>query len=138
MAERILVVEDDPAVLEAFAATVEGALEKRRTKEAHAFLRSQLGRSFILSGIVGRSQAILKVCDDIRRAAAVDANILILGESGAGKEVVARAIHENSRRQGRSFVAINCGAIPRALMEAELFGHERAARTGRKSSRAGP
>src|SRR5213593_3980999 len=75
-----------PFAIKQLLTVIEGALEKRRTKEAHAFLRSQ---------------AILKVCDDIRRAAAVDANILILGESGAGKEVVARAIHENSRRKGR-------------------------------------
>jgi DNA-binding NtrC family response regulator len=126
-----------PFAIKQLLTVVEGALEKRRTKEAHAFLRSQLGRSFILSGIVGRSQGMLKVCDDIRRAASVDANILILGESGVGKEVVARAIHENSRRQGRSFVAINCGAIPRDLMEAELFGHERGAFTGAQSSKEG-
>jgi len=126
-----------PFAIKQLLTVVEGALEKRRTKEAHAFLRSQLGRSFILSGIVGRSQAMLKVCDDIRRAAAVDANVLILGESGAGKEVVAQAIHENSRRKGRPFVAINCGAIPRDLMEAELFGHERGAFTGAQFSKEG-
>jgi transcriptional regulator with PAS, ATPase and Fis domain len=91
----------------------------------------------MLSGIVGRSPAILKVYDDIRRAAPVDASVLILGESGAGKEVVASAIHENSGRQGKSFVAINCGAIPRELMEAELFGHERGAFTGAQFSKEG-
>ena len=80
---------------------------------------------------------MLTVCDDIRRAASVDANVLILGESGAGKEVVARATHDNSSRQGRPFVAINCGAIPRELMEAELFGHERGAFTGAQFSREG-
>ena len=80
---------------------------------------------------------MLTVCDDIRRAASVDANVLILGESGAGKEVVARATHDNSSRQGRPFVAINCGAIPRELMEAELFGHERGAFTGAQFSKEG-
>jgi transcriptional regulator with PAS, ATPase and Fis domain len=91
----------------------------------------------MLSGIVGQSQVMLRVYDDVQRAAPVDASVLILGESGAGKEVVAGAIHAHSGRQGKPFVAINCGAIPRELMEAELFGHERGAFTGAQFAKDG-
>ena len=122
---------------EQLLAVVEGSLEKRRTREAYGLLRSQLRRSFTLSGIVGRSRGILKLFDDIRRAASVDANVLILGESGAGKELVARAIHESSSRQGRPFLPINCAAIPENLLEAELFGYERGAFTGAHVSKEG-
>ena len=122
---------------EQLLAVVEGSLEKRRTKEAYGLLRSQLQRSFTLGGIVGRSRGMLKLFDDIRKAASVDANVLILGESGVGKELVARAIHENSRRQGRPFLPINCAAIPENLLEAELFGYERGAFTGAQVSKEG-
>jgi len=111
-------------------AAVGASLEAQRTRETHGLLRSRLQRSFSLSGIVGHSRGVLKLFDDIRRTAAVDASLLILGESGAGKELVARAIHANGRRRGRPFVAVNCAAIPESLLEAELFGYERGAFTG--------
>jgi two-component system response regulator HydG len=94
-------------------------------------------RSFTPSGIVGQSLGILKLFDHIRKAASVDAHVLILGESGAGKELVARAIHENNGRKGRAFLAINCAAIPETLLEAELFGYERGAFTGAQVSKEG-
>ncbi len=122
---------------EQLLAVVEGSLEARRNKEAYGFLRSQLQRSFTLSGIIGRSPRMLRVFDDIRAAASVDAGVLILGESGAGKEVVARAIHDNSARGGKNFLAINCAAIPEHLLEAELFGYERGAFTGAHVSKEG-
>ena len=115
---------------EQLLAVVERSLDQRRVKEAHGFLRSQLQRSFKLSGIVGRSREMLRLFDDIRKAASVDAGVLILGESGTGKELVARAIHENSRRREKPLLPINCGAIPEHLLEAELFGYERGAFTG--------
>jgi DNA-binding NtrC family response regulator len=113
------------------------ALEERRMKEAYGVLRSQLRRSFSLGGIVGQSRTVLQLFDDIRTAASVNANVLALGESGAGKELVARAIHDNSRRQGKPFVAINCAAIPETLLEAELFGYERGAFTGAETRKEG-
>lgn len=116
---------------------VESSVETRRTKEAHAVLKSRLHRSFALSAIVGQSRKVLKLFDDIRKAASVDANVLILGESGSGKELVAQAIQGNSVRQGKPFLPINCAAIPENLLEAELFGYERGAFTGADFSQAG-
>jgi len=118
-------------------AAVQGPIEKRRTKESFGLLRRQLRDSFTLGGLVGRSKAMLKLFDNIRKAAAGAANVLILGESGSGKELVARAVHENSSRRGKHFVPLNCAAIPDELLEAELFGYERGAFTGAHVSREG-
>jgi DNA-binding NtrC family response regulator len=122
---------------EELLAVVGGALEKRRTKEAYGLLRGQLRRSFAPNGMVGRSRPMLALFDDIRKAAESDATVIILGESGAGKEQVARGTHENSGRRERPFLPINCAAIPENLLEAELFGHERGAFTGAQSSKEG-
>jgi len=94
-------------------------------------------RPLTVSGIVGQSGVMLKLFDHMEKAASVDANLLILGESGAGKERVARAIHENSDRRGRTFLALNCAAIPETLLEAELFGYERGAFTGAQLPKEG-
>jgi len=126
-----------PFSVEQLLAVVEGSLEKRRTREAYGLLRGQLRSSFTLSGIVGDSSRMFKLFDDIRKAASVDANALILGESGAGKELVAWAIHENSRRREGPFLPLNCAAIPENLLEAELFGYERGAFTGAHGSKEG-
>ncbi len=126
-----------PVTLAQLRAAVERSLERRRTKEAHGVLTSQLHRSVPLRGIVGQSRPALKLFDDIRNAASVDATVLILGESGAGKEMVARAVHDNGRRQGKLCLAINCAAIPENLLEAELFGYERGAFTGAEASKEG-
>jgi DNA-binding NtrC family response regulator len=126
-----------PFSVERLLAAVHSSLEKRKTKETYSVLRSQLSRSFSLSGIVGQSQLILKLSDEIRRAAAVNAHVLILGESGVGKELVARAIHENSSRHERPFLPLNCAAIPENLVEAELFGYERGAFTGAHGAKEG-
>ncbi len=87
--------------------------------------------------IVGRSAAIRHVLDLIDRVAPTDATVAILGETGTGKELVAQAIYERSRRRGRPFVKVNCAAIPASLIESELFGHERGAFTGASRQRAG-
>lgn len=87
--------------------------------------------------IVGRSAAIQEVCKTIGRLAPQDVNVLILGESGAGKELVARALYQHSKRADRPFLAINCAAIPEALLESELFGHEKGAFTGADRRRIG-
>ncbi len=89
------------------------------------------------SGLVVRSEAMKRVVTKARRVAAVDATVLVLGESGVGKERVARLIHEASGRQGGPFVAINCAAVPEALLESELFGHARGSFTGAVADRPG-
>jgi two-component system, NtrC family, nitrogen regulation response regulator GlnG len=87
--------------------------------------------------IIGRSPVMQEMCKQIGRAAQQDVNVLILGESGTGKELVARALYSHSRRADRPFMAINCAAIPEALVESELFGHEQGAFTGADSRRVG-
>jgi DNA-binding NtrC family response regulator len=87
--------------------------------------------------IVGRSAEMIEIFKMIGRIAKSDAAVLLQGESGTGKELAARTIHENSRRQGRPFVAINCAAIPETLLESELFGHEKGAFTGAVGMRRG-
>lgn len=87
--------------------------------------------------IIGESRAIEKVRDFIRRAAPTDSTVLVMGETGTGKELVARAIHYQSPRRGAPFVAINCAAIPDTLIESELFGHERGAFTGADKRKIG-
>lgn len=88
-------------------------------------------------GLLGTSEPMLAVFHTIRKVATTDAPVLILGESGTGKEMAAQAIHRRSRRSQGSFVAINCGAIPEALMESELFGHEKGSFTGAHVQRLG-
>jgi len=91
----------------------------------------------ILSGIVGHSSALRQILQLVEMVAASDATVLLLGETGTGKELIARAIHERSQRQKQAFVTLNCAAIPSSLFESELFGHERGAFTGANMQRAG-
>src|SRR5215468_10608119 len=91
----------------------------------------------ILPGIVGRSSALRQVLQLVEVVAESDATVLLLGETGTGKELIARAIHDCSQRHTQSFVTLNCAAIPSSLFESELFGHERGAFTGANIQRAG-
>ena len=122
---------------EQLLAAVRATVDKRSARETHGLLTAQLRRSAPLSGMVGKSRSLLALVEDVRKAAAVDANVLIVGESGSGKELVARALHDHSRRRAKPFVAINCAAIPENLLEAELFGYERGAFTGAPVARPG-
>src|SRR5258708_25545422 len=88
-------------------------------------------------GIVGNSQTLLNVLDLVRAVAATDSTVLILGETGTGKELIARALQNNSRRCGRPFVKLNCSAIPSDLLESDLFGHEKGAFTGALTQKVG-
>ena len=113
------------------------ALEQRRLRSENAYLRSQLEERYHFEGIVGRSRAMRDLFQLLETVAATTSTILITGETGTGKEVVARAIHHNSPRRGQRFVALNCSAIPETLLEAELFGHVRGAFTGAVGTRQG-
>jgi formate hydrogenlyase transcriptional activator len=95
------------------------------------------GDTEIFTGIVGQGSGLRNVLQLVEMVATTDATVLLLGETGTGKELMARAIHERSQRQKQSFVTLNCAAIPSSLFESELFGHERGAFTGANMQRAG-
>src|SRR6266480_4382708 len=113
------------------------ALEQRRLKSENAYLRSQLQERYKFEGIIGRSPAMRELFQLLETVSVSASTILITGETGTGKEIVARAIHHNSPRRAQRFVALNCGAIPETLLEAELFGHVRGAFTGAIGNRQG-
>ena len=116
---------------------INSAREQRRLKEENAYLRQQLDQRFGLGAMVGKSAPMRALYQLIETVASTSATVLITGETGTGKEIVARAIHQSSLRRQQNFVAINCGAIPEPLLEAELFGHVRGAFTGAIQSRQG-
>jgi len=113
------------------------ALEQRRLKSENAYLRSQLQERYKFEGIIGRSPAMRTLFGLLETVSSSASMILVTGETGSGKEIVARAIHHNSPRRAQRFVALNCGAIPETLLEAELFGHVRGAFTGAIGTRQG-
>ncbi len=113
------------------------ALQHRALEEENARLRLEVQRRYRFANIVGASSPMKHLFEVMGRVAASEATALILGESGTGKELVARAIHYNSPRAGGPFVAVNCGAIPRELVEAELFGARKGAFTGATRDRKG-
>jgi DNA-binding NtrC family response regulator len=116
---------------------LDSALERRRLKSENAYLRAQLEQRYSFEGVVGKSRAMSRVFQLLETVAPTNSTILIVGETGTGKEVVARAIHHNSPRRLFRFVALNCAAIPETLLEAELFGHVRGAFTGAVGNRQG-
>ena len=126
-----------PFDIDQLVVSVERAIQNRRLREEVKRLRAEIGRSKPTSELMGDSSAMQKVHEIISRVADTDATVLVTGESGTGKELVARALHKRSKRKDGPFVAINCAAIPEALLESELFGHARGAFTDAKSSRKG-
>ena len=116
---------------------LQGAMEQRRLRSENAWLREQLDQRHSFEGIVGRSRAMQDLFQLLQTVAPTSSTILITGETGSGKEVVARAIHHASPRRAHRFMAINCSAIPENLLEAELFGHARGAFTGAIGTRQG-
>jgi two-component system response regulator PilR (NtrC family) len=113
------------------------ALEQRRLTSENAYLRSQLEERYRFGGILGHSRPMQKLFHLLETVARSSSTILITGETGTGKEVVARAIHHNSPRRAHRFVGLNVSAIPETLLEAELFGHVRGAFTGAVGARQG-
>jgi DNA-binding NtrC family response regulator len=116
---------------------LQSAIEQRRLRTENAWLREQLQQRFGFDGIVGRSRPMRDLFQMLQTVAGTSSTILVTGETGTGKEVVARAIHHASPRQAQRFVALNCSAIPETLLEAELFGHARGAFTGAVATRQG-
>ncbi len=121
----------------AFSPLVDKALDYRRLRSSNRQLQRQLEVRYGLDNIIGESDGLRSTLEMVRKVADSDATVLILGESGVGKELVARATHFNSRRSEHPFVAVNCGAIPEELLESELFGHVRGAFTGAVRERVG-
>ncbi|MGE0710607.1 MAG: sigma-54-dependent transcriptional regulator [Planctomycetota bacterium] len=120
-----------PFLPEELLANVERFLGERRLRDENRLLRRQLeGGRGRFGALVGDSPAMRRVFDVIERVAATDVDVLILGETGTGKELVARALHERSGRKDKRFVPVDCGAIPENLLESELFGYEKGAFTG--------
>jgi two-component system, NtrC family, nitrogen regulation response regulator GlnG len=113
------------------------ALEAQALAREVSQLRQLTEERFDLGGIVGGSPAMQQIFKAVGKVAGTDLTVLLRGESGTGKELIARAVHENSRRKGRPFVPVNCAAIPRELLESELFGHEKGAFTGAVAARRG-
>jgi formate hydrogenlyase transcriptional activator len=110
---------------------------KNRMSEEKRYLESEIHTELNFEEIIGDSPALKAVLDSVATVAISDATVLILGETGTGKELVARAIHRLSRRKERGFVKLNCAAIPTGLLESELFGHEKGAFTGAISQKIG-
>jgi nitrogen regulation protein NR(I) len=113
------------------------ALEMRNLSHEVEELRNELSSRYGFNEIIGISPKLQSVFHTMAKVAPLDATVLIEGESGTGKELVARAIHRHSNRSGKPFVAVNCGAIPQSLVEAEFFGHERGAFTDAREARVG-
>ena len=116
---------------------VRRALERKRLERENIALRSQIEARYSFRNIIGNSSEMNEVFRIMRHAASSESNVLITGESGSGKELVARAVHSNSVRTRKKFVTVNCGAIPEGLMESELFGHVKGAFTGAVSDKRG-
>ncbi|MGD9290159.1 MAG: sigma-54 dependent transcriptional regulator [Desulfobacterales bacterium] len=110
--------------------TIERALEHTRLKKENRQLKESLGRHFDRQNIIGQSPAMIRLLETVAQVAPSEATVLITGESGSGKELIAGAIHYNSSRKDGPFVKLNCAAITETLLESELFGHEKGAFTG--------
>ena len=116
---------------------VQRALERTRREREHRMLLEQVQREYGFGNLFGSGPAMRRVFDTLQRVAETDLTVLVRGESGTGKELVAQALHARSPRRGRPFVAVNCAAINRELVESELFGHEKGAFTGADARRQG-
>ena len=126
-----------PCPHDEFLLTVRRALDKVQGETEKRLLREQLDELAGFGTIVGSSPPMKRVLDQLRLVAETDSTVLVRGETGTGKELVARAIHDRSARAARPFVAVNCAALTETLLESEFFGHERGAFTGAFKQRRG-
>ncbi|MFN8009142.1 MAG: sigma-54 dependent transcriptional regulator [Terriglobia bacterium] len=116
---------------------IKQALERRRLREENCYLRSQLNERHSFGNMIGKSQSMQEVFQLVETVAGAGSTVLITGETGTGKELIAKAIHYRSPRKNQKIVCINCGAIPENLLESELFGHLKGAFTGAEQTRIG-
>ncbi|WP_270944965.1 sigma-54-dependent transcriptional regulator [Vibrio parahaemolyticus] len=129
---------EKPFVPEHLVETVKRAIERRQLTNENEKLRQSLKASQTLGPrIIGETTSIQTLRETITHIADTDADILLVGETGTGKELIARSLHEQSSRRNNNFVAVNCGAVPENLIESELYGHEKGAFTGAESRRIG-
>jgi PAS domain S-box-containing protein len=132
--------DDQGKVLRWYAACAD-IEDRKRAEESlqreNAALREEINQASMFEEIVGSSEPLRKVLSQISKVAPSDSTVLILGQTGTGKELIARAIHKRSRRAARAFIGVNCGAIPTSLIASELFGHEKGAFTGAIQRRLG-
>ncbi len=126
-----------PFSLDHLTAVIQKALDVQALRDENRNLREELGRRYTFDNIVGRSPVMQEVFATVMRVAPTRATVLIAGESGVGKDLIARAIHYHSPRRDRPFVKINCSALPENLMESELFGFEKGAFTGAVAAKPG-
>jgi DNA-binding NtrC family response regulator len=126
-----------PFEIDQLLLAVEKALSERALRSEVARLRQEVERSYRFENIIGRSPSMQEVFGMVRRLAGSSTSVLITGDSGTGKELIARSLHFTSPRKNRPFVPLNCAAIPDALMESELFGYKRGAFTDARADRAG-
>ena len=126
-----------PFSLDHLTAVVQKALEVRALRDENRQLKEELGRRYEFDNITGRSAAMQEIFSTITRVAPTRATVLLAGESGVGKDLIARAIHFHSPRRDRPFVKINCTALPENLMESELFGYDKGAFTGAAQTKPG-
>lgn len=110
---------------------------KNQFEEENIYLKTEIRDAHLFSDIIGKSNALLYVLNRVKQVAGTDATVLVMGETGTGKELITRAIHEKSTRSEKPFVKVNCAALPSSLVESELFGHERGAFTGAEQLRKG-
>jgi DNA-binding NtrC family response regulator len=126
-----------PFAMDELLLIIKRLLRMKQLEEENISLRKRVEERYGLEGLVGKSPQMIKIYELIETIALTDVTVLISGESGTGKEVVANAIHLQSPRKGRSFVKVNCAALPETLLESELFGHEKGAFTGALKQRKG-
>jgi DNA-binding NtrC family response regulator len=116
---------------------LERAVEKLRIQRENRILREEISRKNALGDLIGATDSMRHVFDSVKRMARATTNVIIRGESGVGKELVARALHDQGPRRARPFISVNCAALPEGLMEAELFGCEKGAFTGAVATKEG-
>jgi two-component system response regulator HydG len=126
-----------PVESKALVEAAERLLRGRRRGAEYELLRRQIEKPYGFDDMIGGSPAMRKVFETIEQVASSDVDVLVVGETGTGKELVARSIHRRSRRAGGPFVPVDCGAIPENLLESEFFGHEKGAFTGADNRRIG-